>query len=191
MPGAPEAVELARGELGRAPWRLVGGHVAHFTREHLVWDLVVLLALGWTCETRWPRRTRALLLGAPLLLSATFLAAHPALANYRGLSGLGSALVLLLATQLHVEGALRRTGPGGRWLAALPLATAVLFLAKAAFEAATGSAVFIEGGFVPVPAVHLAGGALGVLAGLVPGSRSAGERLSSSGPGRAPRRARP
>jgi hypothetical protein len=90
------------------------------------------------------------------------LAGAPELATYRGLSGLGSALFLLLAARLHVESACRTT-----WARMLPALAVACFLAKLAYEVRSGSAYFVADAdlFVPVPSAHLAGGMLGLLVG--------------------------
>lgn len=162
VPGATAALELDRALVGHEAWRLVGGHLTHFTVEHLVWDLVVLIGLGGFCEWRWPWRTRAALALAGPVLGLAFLVGCPGLATYRGLSGLDSVLMLLLAAGLFREGAL---GPRTRWL---PLVAGLAFLAKVTLEAVTGATAFVDarGVFEPVPLIHLAGGLLGLASGL-------------------------
>jgi len=135
------------------PWRLVTCHLAHWSERHLLWDLLVFLALAPLLP---PRRLLLLLPAAALLISAGVLLVHPQLAAYRGLSGLDSALFAASALDLA-----RRPPPLDRTLGALALA---LFLGKTGFELASGGALFAAGPFVPLPLAHLLGlaAALGV-----------------------------
>lgn len=171
VPGAAEALELDRDLVAAQPWRIVGGHLVHFSIQHLVWDLVVLVGLGLACERRWPGRTLLALGLAVPVISFLFLGCAPHLDTYRGLSGLGSTLLVLLAVGLHREGVFRSV-----WTRHLPLLSALGFLAKVAFELGQGSAVFVQQAdlFEPVPLAHLVGGTIGLLLGAVPADRPAG-----------------
>lgn len=158
-PRLAEAAQLDRALVARQPWRILTGHVAHFSGTHLAYDLVVLLALGWVCETRWPARTRASLGLAMLACSAAVLLGAPGLDTYRGLSGLDSALFVLLAARLGAE----RGSP------ALPVLAGLALLAKTGYELRTDVALFAGADrFVPVPIAHVAGAAVGLLLGLLP-----------------------
>lgn len=175
-PGLAGVLELDA-RLGlHEPWRLAAAHLLHFTGAHLAWDVGVLVGLGCIVERRWPARTRALVPLAMLAISAAFLAWPGGLATYRGLSGVDSALLLLLAGRMHSERALAGVAR------ALPLATAAVFLAKVAHEALTGATWFVDpsGAFVPVPLAHLVGGALGLGFGLWPAQRAAGSSASAA-----------
>lgn len=145
---------VARGEV----WRLVTGHWAHWTAGHLFWDSLAFFALAAACEVRISRRRLlTTVLGSALAVSAGVWLALPEIERYRGLSGIDSALFVLLAVSLLRE---TRNPWGGLALAA--------FLGKSAWEVWTGSTLFIAAGaFVPVPLAHLVGGAWGVIAGLV------------------------
>jgi len=179
VPGLAEAAQLDRARAWAEPWRVVTAHLSHFTPSHLALDVIVLFALGFACESRWPRRTRIGLAAAMLACSAAFWFGAPELATYRGLSGLDAMLFALLAARLHVERAFR-----GRWTRALPSLALAGFLAKIAFELIAGVAPFAggEGVFVPVPLAHLAGAAVGLAAALarrptLVGSRDGDEKL--------------
>ena len=168
VPGAgawceAERVRLAEGEL----WRLAGAHLAHYSSAHWLLDALVFLVLALECERRAAVRTRLALAGAALVIPAGVLAFQPELARYRGLSGLDSALFgLLLALELRAGGSRRA------------LVAGVLFLAKVAWELATGRALFLDSqslGFTPVPLAHALGALIGVAGGLspTPGRRAA------------------
>jgi rhomboid family GlyGly-CTERM serine protease len=144
---------VARGEV----WRLLTGHWTHWTLDHLLWDSLAFLALAVFCEVRISRRRLlATVAGSALAVSAGVWFVLPEIARYRGLSGIDSALFMLLAVTI-----LRETRSP---LAAVAVAA---FLAKAAWEVSTGSTLFTEaaGSFVPVPLAHLIGGAWGLALG--------------------------
>jgi rhomboid family GlyGly-CTERM serine protease len=185
-PGLAEAAQLDRALVASEPWRILTGHLSHFSASHLAYDLAVLIALGWACESRWPRRTRAALcLGLPVC-SAAVLFGAPAIDLYRGLSGADSILLVLLAARLHVERAFRSA-----WTRHLPALVGILFLCKVGYELRTDAALFAgaAGRFVPVPLAHLAGGAVGLLAALWPARRPSRRRPAS--PARCGRAAQP
>ena len=98
---------------------------------------------------------------AALLIPAAVWLACPELQTYRGLSGIDSALLALLAVGV-LRDALR---PGGRRAVAVACAAVMLgFGAKLAYELATGAALFVDAeaaGFVPVPVAHAVGAAVG------------------------------
>ena len=144
---------IAAGEF----WRLLTGHLVHFSPSHAGWDLAVFaLAGGWL-----ERRDRAAYLGLIALAAAAsgiwFLAVLPDMARYGGLSGLASASAVLLALHgIHGE---RRVRP--LW-AAVPL----LFAAKVCYELVTGAAAFAVPGatrFEVVPSVHVIGALAAIL----------------------------
>ena len=69
----------------------------------------------------------------------------------------------------------RESRRDGRWkLGAVAIAAGAAFLAKAAYESATGTTLFVDSsaaGFIPLASAHLIGGAVGAIVGL--GGRSA------------------
>jgi rhomboid family GlyGly-CTERM serine protease len=164
-PGGAMAAELDRALLDLEPWRLLTGHLAHFGASHFVYDTIVLLALGTFAEVRWPRATRLALGLSAVLIPLVLLLAMPALATYRGLSGLDSTLFAVLVTRLHVERAFSTRL--SRWL---PAIAGLGFLAKLVFELATRTTLFVEPSalFAPVPLAHLVGATLGLAVALLP-----------------------
>lgn len=160
-PGAAGLFELERtrlldGEL----WRLLTGHLAHYSSEHWLLDALAFLALALTCARRAPARTAATLALAALAIPLAVLAFLPEMQRYRGLSGLDSALFgLCLALELRT--------PGSRQA----LLAGALFAAKLAFELFTGRALFLDSlalGFTPVPLAHAFGASVGLALGLAP-----------------------
>jgi rhomboid family GlyGly-CTERM serine protease len=179
LPGVAEAAQLERALVAREPWRILSGHLSHFSAAHLAYDLAVFLALGWVCEARWPRRTRLGLCVALPACSAAVLLGAPELATYRGLSGLDSTLFVLLAARMHAERASRSA-----WMRLVPALALLGLLAKIAYELCADATLFAGGAdlFVPVPVAHLAGGAIGLLAASWPApDRSRSRGGASSG----------
>ena len=151
LPAGAESLELRRELLGAEPWRLVTGHLVHWSLDHMVWDVLTFLGIAVLCE-RISRCDLAWVLAlATPAISLAVLALRPELPVYRGLSGLDVALFALLAGQLR------------GWLGA-GLGAAVA--GKVLYEFATGSALFVTtppGGVVLVPEAHLAGAAVAAL----------------------------
>ena len=171
IPLRPAFADLAQFQIhtsGSEPWRILTSHFAHFSAQHLTYDLIVFIGLGLACELRWPRRTRWTLAIAACTIPLAFLATTEHLDTYRGLSGLGSALLVLLAARLHEERTF--TTPFTRFI---PLATCLGFLAKVTFELLTGQTVFLDESalFEPVPIAHLVGGLIGLAAAWLPTER--------------------
>lgn len=158
--GWGQAWELRVGELAAQPWRLATGHLVHWSADHLAWDWVVFVGLGWMAERQVGRLRVAVTLGlAAVAISLGAPLLTPELTVYRGLSGLDAALFGLLAARClsqpecaaRLVGALALTGLAG----------------KVVWEMATGTPVFLTGmeGVFVVPAAHLIGGLVGVVVG--------------------------
>jgi rhomboid family GlyGly-CTERM serine protease len=188
-PGAAERLEYDRARLAAGEaWRLATCHFAHWTPEHLLWDLGAVAALAVGCAPFGMRRLAAAAGAAMVAIPLAVWIALPSMTRYRGLSGLASALFALLAVAV-----LREARAGGR--AGLALAAAVAlggFAAKLAWELATASPAFVGpgAGFVAVPLAHLVGAACGgccapavKLAPLVQSAREGGKEDSMKLPG--------
>jgi rhomboid family GlyGly-CTERM serine protease len=158
------SVELRFAELQAAGiWRLATCHLLHWSHDHFLWDVLVLVAAGCVCESRWPRRFGVVLAAAGVLIPAVVLISAPEVLSYRGLSGLDSALFALAAGSLFVEEA-----AAGRRAAAMVAGAAVAgqFL-KIAVETAAGQTLFVQDApFIPVPLAHLCGALIGSLVAL-------------------------
>lgn len=176
FPALGTALELRPERVALEPWRLLTCHLAHWNEQHLLWDLLVFLALAPLLP---PRRLAALLLPAGLAISFGVLICQPELASYRGLSGIDAALFVALALDLA-----RRAGRLDRVLGGLAL---LLFAAKIAAELASGQAVFVAtgGAFVPVPLAHLLGLAAALFEGRSERPRGGGGRRRRPMPGEA------
>jgi rhomboid family GlyGly-CTERM serine protease len=178
-PGLTDRTSLDRVAVeGGQLWRLLTGHLTHWSAEHLAWDLLVFASVGLVLELEGERGLflRCTLISA-LLISLGVWFLQPEMAIYRGLSGIDCALVTVLATSL-----LRRVLAAGRLGTAVVVGTVLLaYLLKVGYELVTGQTVFVDieaSGFDPVPLAHVIGGAVGIVCALT--NRSSRSRASGS-----------
>ena len=157
LPGAPALLEFDRAAIAQGElWRWLSGHLTHFESNHLVWDVGVLLLLGWGAEQESRRRFIRTVLWSATAISAAVWCWQPHLTQYRGLSGVDSALFGLTAGSL-----LRRRNRAGVVLGFVAL---LAIGGKSVLELATGSTVFAAGaGYIPVPLAHVVGLAVGLI----------------------------
>lgn len=161
-------------------WRLICGHLAHWGVSHLFWDLWVFVGLGMLCERLHRPRFIACVAGAAVLIPLTIWFSLPEMVRYRGLSGIDSALLVLLAVHVWRRGWRARGTGTAAGSGRLPMALAggflAAFLGKTVYEWMTGQCLFVNAGgvFVPVPLAHLAGAAAGLIAGMI--GRASGPR---------------
>lgn len=177
LAGADELLVYDRGRvLAGEAWRLLTGHVVHFSPSHAGWDLAVFaLAGGWL--ERHDRAAYLRLLALTVAAcGAWFLAVLPDMARYGGLSGLASAAVVSLTLQGIRHGGQARP----LWAAVL-----LLFAAKLAYEFIMGKAVFAATGtmqFEVVPSTHVIGALAAIVLFLPPGGLPASGRYAEAGP---------
>lgn len=145
-------------------WRLVTGHLVHWSFEHFFWCALVLLGFGWVCEKFNRKGFITVLILSGLTASAAIWVWMPGMAAYRGLSGVGSGIFMLCTLWL-----IRDCFRNKQWLLFSAAGLAVLvFWLKITFESVNGTAIVVrsEDLFVPVPLVHFAGGICGIIGGL-------------------------
>jgi rhomboid family GlyGly-CTERM serine protease len=176
VPGATPWLEYDRAAVRAGQlWRLLTAHFTHWSVDHLGWDLLAFALLGALCERESRPRFLAAVLGGAVVVSLAVWGLLPEVTTYRGLSGLDSALFVLLAVSVM------RAEDEPAWRLGAGAAALVAFQAKILYEIWTGSAVFVHGAGLeigPVPLAHLAGAAVGFAAGLAP----AGPGRTASGP---------
>ena len=155
---APSAAEILQYDRARILsgelWRLATCHVTHWSAEHLQWDLLMFVVLGVICELRNSKRMRLCVAVGAAAVSATVLVFFPAVEQYRGLSGVDTALFTLLAIRLIADA--RRDG-NHLQLAATGICF-MGFLGKTCYEALAGSTFFVDAetaGFVPLVGIML------------------------------------
>jgi rhomboid family GlyGly-CTERM serine protease len=164
LSGAAERCQLDRAAFSFAnSYRVLTCHFAHFSADHLLWDVLVFLALGSLCEWIDRRRMMLTIAASAVLIPLAALSWTPGIAVYRGLSGMDSSLFGLLV------GMMLRQHLQQRWTLGIVLTCGLLvaFAMKTALELAFGVAVFADStgaGFVPVPAAHAAGLLIGIAA---------------------------
>ncbi len=139
--GATQQLQFDRTLILGGQWhRLLTGHLTHFGSSHLLWDVVVLVAVGVVAAAIDGRRTIAAMALAAIAIPLAVLWLQPQLAIYRGLSGIDSALFGLVATMLLVRAIRER-----RWAVAAVVQVGIIsFFAKTAYELWTGQTVFVE-----------------------------------------------
>lgn len=161
LPDLQTTAELRFTELSAAGlWRLATCHLLHWSWDHFIWDVAVLLAAGSYCEIRWPRQFALVLFAAGILIPAAVMISAPQLQSYRGLSGIDSALFALAAASLLIE-----EFRDGRKATTILVASVVAaqFL-KIAAESVAGQTLFVQNApFIPVPLAHLCGAMTGSL----------------------------
>lgn len=163
----PALLEFDRTEVGARWWCVLTGHFTHWSASHLFWDVVVFAALAAILE----RRGRARMLGcvavSAFAITAAIAVLQPEIVTYRGLSGIDSALFVLVIGILIGEA---RRNRNHLRLSVLAVAIAG-FLGKILVEAVTGNTLFAESqDFIPLPLAHGVGAAVGVCFALIGGS---------------------
>ena len=137
-------------------WRLWTGHFIHWTAEHLFWDLMAFVILGYLL---W-KESRAvyywILLGTPTLISLVMILVENELTLYRGISGVDSALFFALAL-LYVT----TKDLGLRYLGS---AMFVCGGSKLLYEIFLSKALFVSSeSFTVIHSAHWSGALLGLL----------------------------
>jgi len=140
-------------------WRLIGCHLGHWSADHLVWCLAVLVPAGVLAETSDRPGYLATLAASAVMIPLSTWFLLPVMHFYRGLSGICAAVFVHAA----VRSARARYAAGERGKGHFFVCLCLFFLGKLAFESLTGRALFVEtaGLFTPVPLVHLVGGTIG------------------------------
>lgn len=161
VPGCAAAMSYQREAIGHGQvWRLVTGHLTHWTADHLLWDVVMFVVLSCIVEQRGRAAAVRLLFGSAALISLSLWTVAPEIAEYRGLSGIDSALFTYVAILLARDAMATRRHAQVAFLALLLAA----FAGKIGYELATGATLFVDshgGGFTPLPLVHIVGAAAG------------------------------
>jgi rhomboid family GlyGly-CTERM serine protease len=153
-------------------WRVATGHLTHWNADHLLWDVVMFVVLSCVVERRRRRTAVRLLIGSGLLISLSLWHSAADVGEYRGLSGVDSALFAYVAIVLARDAlAARRYALAG--LVGLLLAG---FVGKIAYELVMGATLFVDShsaGFTPLPMVHIVGAAAGMALAAIDGRHQA------------------
>jgi len=138
-------------------WRLVTGHLVHFSKGHLLLDLVCIAVAGWIIETRRYPMFGLMCVVSALVVGLVSLLLLPDMYRYGGLSAIGISAITYLCLLSLKENASQR------WIYLMMLFVTGL---KIISEVATGEMLFasIDGSrVVPVPLAHFAGMVVGAL----------------------------
>jgi len=131
----------------------------------LFWDLTTFGALGLLAERCGRTRFVLTTVVAAIAISAEVWVLRPDVATYRGLSGIDSALFMLVATGIVRDARVRRSTA----TTILAIAAIAAFGAKLAWELTTGTTLFVNvssGGFQSLPLAHAVGACVGSCVGV-------------------------
>ena len=143
---------------------MVSCHLTHWSTQHLFWDLLMFIVLGWHLEKILTTPYYFTLIASSLLIPLGVQVLQPEISSYRGLSGIDTALFALLCTSKLASG----YREGCQRSIALFLSLLLAMWVKLLFEFSTGGVMFVRNeNFTPVPAAHLCGALTGmIVAGL-------------------------
>lgn len=162
VPGAADTLTLSREGLSEGSiWQLFTSHFCHWSGGHLFWDLLVFAVLGAWMEFRGRKSYGIFLFTTLPILAWSALALTPAIDEYRGLSGIDSALFGWAAIGIWTD-----TKSAKQRIATVLALFA--FAAKSAVELLISAPLFVQDlgeNVIAVPAIHLTGLAAGVLMG--------------------------
>ncbi len=138
-------------------------HTAHWSFDHLVWDLVMFVTMGVICERRNSVQY-AIVLGLSAIAIPLFVSCFSMdVTSYRGLSGLDTALFGLAVFYL-VDSSIREKNWPGVGLYGFLF---VGMMGKIGYEYFVGGTLFVSSdGFTAVPIAHLVGAVIGTAMGL-------------------------
>ena len=149
---------------GGEVWRLFSGNFAHWSGEHIFWDLLVFAVLGILISLRHRVALLILLVLSSIAISASVYFIHPSMQCYRGLSGIDSGLFIYFGLDF-ILASIRN---GKDRIAFAGISLILLLAAKTAFEIISGTNLFVvSGNFMPVVTAHLAGIFTGIFVFLV------------------------
>ncbi len=146
--------------LGGECWRVLTCQWTHWNLSHIAWDALMFLVLGILCERMCRTTFVACVAVSAVSIPIAAGIALPQMHYYRGLSGVDSALFVLLAVQL-----IRVNGSSDRAMAISAALGLGAFVLKTVYECVTGSIIFVhpESTFVAVPLAHVVGAGIGLV----------------------------
>lgn len=131
-------------------WRLISCHFTHWTTEHAFWDISVFVILSYISMATNLKRYCTILIGSAVMVSLSVYLFNPEFIEYRGLSGIDSALFI----DVIFSSISKDKRPLNRSLNILIL---IGFSGKITYEFMTGCALFADSGYTTLPVAHLAG----------------------------------
>jgi rhomboid family GlyGly-CTERM serine protease len=171
LPGVAERFAFYRdASLSGEFWRVLTGHLCHYNLSHFIGDVGAFLV--WAAVVEWVSRKLLVgaLMGTMSIVGVWLLLVPSAPLEYRGLSAVDCALAAQLFTLGCFDQRLRRH----RGLFGALVAAMAIFVAKFAYEFATGHAVLAPNLGVGVrltPEAHVIGVVVGVITAWLYASR--------------------
>lgn len=165
--GIESMLTLTRESIGEHQYtRIFTAHLVHWDLNHLIWDLIPFVVLGFVSVRMNPKLTFLNVGLSMLLISVGFIYFETDLNSYRGLSGIDSALF----TSMVIYWAMICMQRKQFLISSLSVALLIGFIAKSMYEFATGNTLFADnsnGLYVAVASAHLIGGLVGVVTGML------------------------
>ena len=155
-----DRIQINEGQI----WRILTGHFTHWSTNHLFWDLLVFVILGVICERINRKSYLVCLVLSTVCISLGVFIFLPEMELYRGLSGIDSALFVLLMVEILKR---KYKEKSYIWIFVI-LFGFFCFISKLLFEIFSGETIFVEssGVMIPVPLAHLIGGIVGILSNI-------------------------
>ena len=112
MPGLDDSLVYDRSAIISGQfWRMITGHLVHFSFGHMFYDMTVLAVTGWFIKFLEYRHLTFLCLISSILISMSMLVMLPEMSRYGGMSGISIASTVYLALKLlHEPPALQQIG---------------------------------------------------------------------------------
>jgi rhomboid family GlyGly-CTERM serine protease len=152
-----ERAHIANGEW----WRLLTGHLVHFSFSHLAFDLTVFAGAGWLIERQRRSQFVAVLLCSAFAVGTAILWFAPEMRFYGGMSGVAMAMVCFVAWRLAaLQGTARIMG----------IVVLLMVAAKLIGENRMSQPLFANFGSAEIEVAsiaHVAGALVGIIAGFV------------------------
>ena len=164
IPNAETVCELQTGSALLSQWfQVLACHLAHWSADHLMWDLMMFVLMGVICEKQNRGLYAIVLVASGVLIPFLVTQLAPNIDSYRGLSGVDTALFGMAMWYLIGNSVEDRNWWGTGFFSLLFLG----MFAKIGVEYLSGSTLFAEGdNFTAVPSAHLVGALIGCAAGL-------------------------
>ncbi len=165
VPGTEQVIEFQANASPFAQiFQALGCHFAHWSLDHLIWDLLMFVIMGVICERRNPLRYSIVLASSALAIPWMVMWFAPEVSSYRGLSGIDTALFGMGIWYL-IDGSLREKNR--LWTAIFSIVFLGMF-AKIGYEYLVGGTLFVDNeNFIAVPLAHLVGAVIGCLGGFL------------------------
>jgi len=138
---------IIHGEL----WRLITGHLFHYSPLHLWSNVLPLVVVGAWIEKRNRKGFAVGCLLMALACSAGLFFAHPAMGRYGGLSGVLCGLLVYFGLGLSVEKS------AVKWIGRFTLAVMIAKTGHEWYDGSSGLVDWDAHGFVVMPVSHLTG----------------------------------